>query len=127
MKSTLSEVRTELATAIAPAIKAYDILPASPELPCAVVLWPKRIDFAETLAGHSRVNLDISVFVSLADIDTGQRKLDALISGAIASLLHSHSTSTWQALIVESVTNIRSEKLGDRAVLAADFNLTLIA
>jgi len=127
MISSLREVREELAAAIGDVVPTHSVLPASPEPPFAVVMWPQEIDLSRTLAGHSQISIAITVYVGMTDIEAGQKQLDDFISGSISSSIQDHSTDAWRNVIVESVTNIRPEDVGEAKCLAADFNLTLIA
>lgn len=127
MIATLRGLREELAAAIGSEIVTYDLLPAAPSPPFAVVMWPDNIEFSRTLAGHSEIDIPITVYVSLADSDGGQKAMDSYVSGGIRTALESHSTTVWKNITVGSVNNFRPEQLSETKCLAADFNLTLIA
>lgn len=126
MISTVRDVRVELAAALAATLTTYDLLPAAPIPPFAVVMWPTDVEFSRTLGGHSTFTIPVSVFVSLSDIKYGQEQLDTYISG-IPAVLEAHTTAVWRNIIVESANNFRPETLGEMSCLAADLNLTLIA
>jgi hypothetical protein len=128
MASTLTEVRNEVAAALASVgVDVYPLLPASPQLPCVVVMFPDSIDFDKTLSGLASYDMKVSVFVPLTDVDAAQTSLDGLVTGGIKQLLESHSSTVWRALHVASVNNFRPESFGDAAALAADLNFTLFA
>jgi len=127
MSATLREIREDIAAAVATEITCYSKLPAAPIPPFAVVMWPDVIEFDRTLSGLSTYQIPVTLYVSLADVDSGQDTLDGYISGGIREALYGAVTPAWRNVNVETVTNIRPESIGDIACLAADLNLTIIA
>ena len=125
--STLRQIREGIAAAVGTELTCFSRLPASPVPPFAVVMYPDAIDFAATLEGHSTYSIPVSVYVGLADVDSGQDALDGYITGGIREAIYGATAPPWVSVNVDSVTNIRPEKVGDAACLVADFNLTLIA
>lgn len=126
--ATLAEIRAEFATALAGLPeRVYPHPPAAPEMPCVIVGFPTLITYDETLAGHSRYELVLTVLVSMSDVERAETELDSILTGSLRHELHNHPSTVWRAFHVESVTNIRAETVGNATALAADLNITLIA
>jgi hypothetical protein len=125
--ATLREIREDIATAVSAELQCFDKLPAAPIPPFAVVMWPSVIEFDLTLSGLSTYSIPLTIYVSLADVDSGQDALDGFISGDIREAIYAAESPHWRNVNIESVTNIRPETIGSTSCLAADFNLTIIA
>lgn len=85
MPATLTAVRSGLKTRLATIIglRCYDVVPAKPELPAAIVQGPELIDFDFTMArGADRHEIPILVIVSQASDRAAQASLDGYIAGA---------------------------------------------
>ena len=128
MKVSLSDLRAAIADTVTATgeIVCTSTYPAAPIPPFAVAGFPDLIDYDKTMGGYSTVYLPVTVWVSMADADTGQTELDALLSGGIRAALQTATAVEWHTCQVDSVNNIRPDDVGS-ATLAADINLTLTA
>ena len=127
MSAGIRAIREGLATAIATAgVTAYDTLPASPIPPFAVVMYPDRITFGRTLGGLHEYDIDVDVYVSLSDVEAGQKALDGYIDGGIKAAIETHTPAPWRNVQVVDVVNVRAETLDNVSCLAATFTITAI-
>lgn len=126
---SLATLRAEFGMALADFDEArvYTATPATPEMPCIIVGWPKIIEFNQTLGGLARYELGLTVLVSMSDVERAEIELDSILTGGLRAALYDHASSVWNAFFVESVTNIRPENVGNAAALAADINVVLLA
>lgn len=126
MSAGIRAIREGIATALAGVVTCYDTLPASPIPPFAVVMWPDLITFNARMSGLHQYDLSVDVWVSLADVTSGQKQLDDLIDGGIKAALEEATTPPWRTIHVQSVRDIRPESLDSIRCLAASFTITAI-
>lgn len=125
MSAGIRAIREGIATAIGGTITAYDTLPGAPIPPFAVVMYPDLIDLDRTMGGLHEYELTVDVYVSLADVKTGQEALDDIIDGGMKAALEAYA-GPWRNIRIDSVRNIRPEALDNVSCLAASFYLVVI-
>lgn len=128
----VSAIRTGLAGVLGGlGYSSYPVLPGSPELPAIVINAPELVEYHQTLQGHSRVTLPISVIVSSSDSDSAQALLNDAVSykaGALVPLLEAHVSELWSALVVvRSGAQYRFELGNGTTAFGVDLTLTFLA
>jgi hypothetical protein len=120
--TSVREMRVALAEAYSGlGFRTYDVLPDDAELPFAAVSWPDRIIYNETLDGGVRVDIVVSVGVSLNDMEAAQQAIDDVMDpGNIPAKVPLHTTTAWYDCVVSEASNIRQVNVGAQA-LVVDF------
>ena len=97
--SSLSAIRDAIKTAVdtITGLHAYDTIPDTITVPCAVVGGPERIQFDATMQrGLDRHTIILRVYASRASDRAGQDRLDALLaktgSGSVKTAIESDPT-----------------------------------
>lgn len=129
MAFDLRAVREGMRTALAPMTggRVYDVLPESAQLPCAAISWPDEIRYHATLSDGVRLDITVTVCVSLTDFAAAQRDLDGLMSTAgLGDLIESYdSDGAWRTAVCRTAGNVRELDVGASA-LACDFNFEIL-
>ena len=89
--STLEDIRSTLATALAsaPGLSTYEVVPGQVNAPAAVVA-PEGIEYSTDFDGGATYRLPVQFLVSLGDWGTAQRVLDGYIAhdGTAVAAVH---------------------------------------
>lgn len=130
----LSGIMDAIATTLVSAnvtTKAFGYPIPNPPAPCAVVLYPKKIDFDMTMKrGADEATFEVAFFVGRANDLKARDALSDVIDGAtgIKEALEAEGTDLSEAISSCRVTDCKIEEIlvGEVPYLAAVFTLDVI-